>query len=252
MCGFGLYNKILNAHEGHKESTGDGVREMRMRSLEIYGKLWELWLLFWNQWEVIGEFKQSDRILSIKKIILHAVLWTDYRNVRCKTEWTVITWHEIERLEVIRSDLNFRCIFKVKLSFFFFSFWKDSSEVWERSQGPFQGVWTKQLDRWSCHLLPKEVFFSGLCGYQEFKFQMSIRHPIRMEIDVWIRSLEDRSELEVCLWVIKIHIYLKPWYQMISSRECKCKHRSEVVTREGFRIKRRILVWVCFIISMIQ
>lgn len=120
MCGFGLYNKILNAHEGHKESTGDGVREMRMRSLEIYGKLWELWLLFWNQWEVIGEFKQSDRILSIKKIILHAVLWTDYRNVRCKTEWTVITWHEIERLEVIRSDLNFRCIFKVKLSFFFF------------------------------------------------------------------------------------------------------------------------------------
>ena len=135
---------------------------MRMRSLEIYGKLWELWLLFWNQWEVIGEFKQSDRILSFKKIILHAVLWTDYRNVRCKTEWMVITWHGIERLEVIRSDLNFRCIFKVKLSFFF-SFWKDSCEVWERSQGPFQGVWTKQLDRWSYHLLTKEVFFFQDC-----------------------------------------------------------------------------------------
>lgn len=100
-----------------------------------------------------------------------------------------MAWSGIKIVDMIRNGLNFRCIFKVNLTFL----GKDICEVWERSQGWLQGVWTKQLDRWSCHLLTKAVV-SGLWGYQECK--TSIRHQAEMEVGVWIWSLGDRSELK--------------------------------------------------------
>ena len=67
---------------------------------------------------------------------------------------------------------------------------------------------------------------------------MSIRHPMDMEIDVWIWSLGDRPELKVYVFEPSHYLYIlshdTEWSHQGS---CKCKCRREAVTKDGFKIK---------------